>query len=205
LTHELLTGWFKSAGAAPGLIYFGYAPLDKKKQGIGSYHVLCAAGTETTLAEPCKKEDTVIKVTTGSKWKTGIHYCVAFEADDSGQFTDLPNRKVTGLGVTRVENQGDCWAVHLKRKCGRSCPAGTKVREQQASNTFLYNAASRKPAGMEWTQFTGRIKGVAKTGIPVNQWWPGTKYAQILILANFNQGKEFELMVDDVTLTAVEE
>ncbi|MBM4045063.1 MAG: hypothetical protein FJ279_08115 [Planctomycetes bacterium] len=205
----VVTGWFKSAGKAPSQIYLGVAPFDEKKESIYPYHVFRIAGTETTLADACKPEDTVLKIANGAKWNTEPYTCVAFDVDDSGQLKDLPNRNlsnanVPGIGVEKVENKGGHWAVQLKGKCGRAYPAGTKVREHVSGATYMYSAAARKPVPMAWTEFKGQIKGVAKGDLPADQWWPGTKYAKLLILANFEQGAEFSLLADDLTLTAVE-
>lgn len=205
----VVTGWFKSTGKAPSHVYLGVAPFDEKKQPIRPYHVFCIAGTETTLAEACKPEDTVLKIANGAKWKTVPYACVAFDVDDSGQLKDLPNRNlsntaVPGFGVENVEDKGGYWAVQLKTKCGRAYPAGTKVREHISSATYIYSAASRKPVPLAWTEFKGQIKGVAKGDLPMNQWWPGTKYAKLLILANFEQGADFSLLADDLALTPVE-
>jgi len=56
----------------------------------------------------------------------------------------------------------------------------------------------------QWTQVKGRISGVAKSDLPSDRWWRGTAYAQVLILANYGQGKESEVLVDDITMTVVE-
>ena len=152
----VVTGWFKSTGKAPSQIYLGCAPFDEKKESIYPYHVFCIAGTETTLAEACKAEDTVLKIANGAKWNTAPYTCVAFDVDDSGQLKDLPNRNLSiyvdpGIGVEKVENKGGHWAVQLKAKCGRAYPAGTKVREHVSGATYMYSAASRKPVPTAWT------------------------------------------------------
>jgi len=197
----VLSGWFKSVGQGQSLIYLGYVPLDEKKKVILPDYVTYIPGTETTLAEDCRKDDTVIKIVNGAKWISGQYMRIAFDVDDSGQRGDLPNANISSRNITKVENKDDYWAVSLKAKCGRAYPAGTKVREHKSGATFIYNAASRKPVPSEWKQFTGRIKGLGKSGVTYKQWWPGTKYAQVLILANFMQGKEFEVLVDDISVT----
>ena len=201
----VLTGWFKRTSKEPTYVYLGYRPLDEKKRQIAPVHVTALPGTETTLVEACKKDDTVLKVADASKWKTHKHRVVAFDIDDSGAFADLPNRNVTGYGITKLENKGDHWEIHLKKKCGRVYPAGTKIRCQSSGGTYIYNAAAYKDPGTEWKQFTGRIKGVAKQGAPSTAWWPGTKYAQILILANYGSKKGDEVLVDDISMTEAAE
>lgn len=197
-----LAGWFKSAGAEKSRLYFGYAPYDGEKRLIESHHVNCVPGTETTLVEACAKEDMVVKIAAGDKWKLSRNAYVAFAVDDSGQCADLPNRKVSGAGITKVENKGDHWEVHLKRKCGRAYPAGTRIREQLAITGYFYAAASSKHVPQEWTKYSGSVSGMSKSAIRKGQWWPGTKYVRVVALANYQQKKDVELLVDDITLVA---
>ena len=193
-----LSGWMKSVGQGQSTVYLGLIALDKNKHEIAPCHVYCIPATETTLAQACKKEDKVVRIADGGKWKGGLAMCIAFAVDDSGQFGDLPNRNVSSIGITKIEKEGDCWAVHLAKECGRAYPAGTKIREHSSGGTYIYCAASCKPVPMEWTQFKGTVKGMSKSAAPANQWWPGTKYAKVFIYANYRQGKEFEVLVDDI-------
>lgn len=197
----VLSGWFKSVGQAESHLYFGCAPFDADKQPIASHTVSVIPKTETALAEPCRKGDKIIRIRDGAKWQPSPHMYVAFEIDDSGEFADLPNRKMTAKGITKAEKEGGAWAVHLQLPCRRSYPAGTKVREHRGGSTYIYNVAGRKPVPMEWTEFKGRTKGESKHGLTTRQWWHGTRYVQILIMANFQQPKEFELLIDDVAMT----
>jgi len=196
-----LTGWFKSVGTGPSLLYLGYVPYDEKKRRISAVHVRYIPGSETSLFEACDKTDTLIKIVDGAKWQTMRHVRIAFEADDSGNYEDLPNRKLSTPGITKVENMGDHWEIHLKKPCAQSYAAGTKVREHMSGGAYIYNAAGNKKVPAEWTKYTGRIKGMAKTGMARRQWWRGTKYARILLLANYKQSKEFELLADDISMT----
>jgi len=199
-----LSGWFKSAGEEPSFVYLGYVPFDEEKRQIAVYHVNFLPGTETTLAEPCKEDDTVIKIKQGLMWSAKPHACIAFEVDDSGQAKDLPNRNVSALGIEKMEQKDGSWEVHLKKACGKAYPAGTKVREHLSGGSYIYNAAARRQVPREWTQFTGVIKDSVAVGAPSKKWWPGTAYVQILILANFRQDKKATVLVDDVTVTVTE-
>lgn len=199
-----LSGWFKSVGEVPSFVYLGYVPLDAEKRRIAVWHVNVIAGTETTLAEACKKEDKVVKIKEGLLWSAKPHACIAFDVDDSGRATDLPNSNVTPLGIEKVERKEGCWEVHLKGKCGKAYPAGTKVRAHRSGGSYIYNAAARYKVAEEWTPFTGVIKESVAVGAPSNKWWPGTKYVQILILANYSQDKKAVVLVDDVTVTVTE-
>jgi len=196
-----LTGWFRSAGEEESKIYFGYVPLDEKKRPISPASVSAIAGTDTTLAQPCAKDDLVLKIVDGSKWTVLPHGCVAFDTDPSGKRADLPNFTLSPLGIQQVEKKGDCWEVTLKDKCGQDRPAGAPLRMHMSGGSYIYNAAGNASVPKEWTQFAGVIKSHAAAGAPGDQWWPGTKYVQILILANFQQRDTAVLLADDITLT----
>ena len=194
-----LTGWFKSAGKAPSLIYVGFGAYTAKKRWIRPQEVNCVEGTETALSAACLPEDTVIKIADGASWKTSPHAAVAFRVDDSGGFRDLPNRNLSSTGVTKVERKGDHWEVHLAKPCGKTYTAGTKVREQIASGSYIYAAGSHR-APATWTRFSGTVKGMAIAKSPNNAWWPGTVFGRVTILANFRQKKDARLLIDDVTV-----
>lgn len=196
-----LTGWFKSSGKDKSRMYFGYVPHDAKKRGIGCIHVRCVPDTETTLAEACAAGDTIVKIVNGAKWQAVGHAAIAFNVDDSGKYADLPNRTLSSVGITKVENKGDHWEVHLKKACRRAYPAGTKIREQCSGGSYIYNAMNSRLVPSEWTEYTGAIKGIATKDAPLNHWWPGTAYAKIVLLTNYGQDKEFQVLVDDMTLT----
>ncbi|HRU06266.1 MAG TPA: hypothetical protein P5137_10900 [Candidatus Brocadiia bacterium] len=196
-----LSGWFRSAGQEDSKIYFGYAPYDEKKRPIGPANVNPLAGTDTTLAQPCAKGDTVLKIKDGAKWSVLPHGCVAFDTDPSGEYKDLPNFNLSSFGIVKVEKKDDCWEVTLKTECGQDRPAGAPVRMHMSGGTYIYNAAGNATVPKDWKQFTGVIKGTAVAGAPSGQWWPGTRYVQILVLANFGQKDTAVLMADDITLT----
>lgn len=198
----ILNGWLKSAGKKRSRVYFGYEPFDAQKRPIAPYQFNCVAGSETVLAEACKAEDTIIKIANGAKWKPVEHARVAFAVDDSGGYKDLPNRNLSTEGITRVENKGDHWEVHLKSGCGLAYPAGTKVREQMSSSRYIFNAALFKLVPNTWTQCTGTIKGQATSQVPVrhDKWWPGTRYVRIILLANYGQTADAELLIDDLSM-----
>lgn len=200
-----LTGWFKSAGKGKSRLFFGYIPYDAKHRRISSEQVTYVAGTETTLAAPCAGDDTVIKVVDASKWKALRSGYIAFKVDDSGKYKDLPNRNLSGRGIVKVENKGNHWEIHLAEKCKQTYPAGTKVREHKAESGYIYNAASSRNVPMKWTKYTGKIKGIAESGMVRRQWPRGTRYARVILMANYTQNKEFELHVDDIVLTAIED
>jgi hypothetical protein len=195
-----LTGWFRSVGAEPSKICFGYALFDADKKPITAEQVSVVLRTETTLFAPCKKEDTVLKVAAGAHWQPNAQACVAFEADDSGKYNDLPNRSLSPLGIAKVEAKDDCWQVVLKAPCGRDCPAGTKVREHLSGPAYLFAAAAGQVVPATWTQSTGYVYGVATAGAGSTLWWPGTKYARVVILLNYGQDNNHSVLVSAVSV-----
>lgn len=200
-----LTGWFKSAGQEPSRLHFGYIPYDADKKSIQPVNVTRLAGTETTLTQDCHPDDTIVKIANGAKWRIITHARIAFEIDDSGQYNDLPNRKLSGSGVNKIEDKGDHWEIHLANKCGLAYPAGTKIGEHISGATFIYNAASGAPVPHTWTKYTANIKGVARNGGPTNKWWRGTEYFRVLMLTNYAQNAEFELLIDDLAITVADQ
>ena len=195
-----LSGWFKSTGEAESKVYFGCIPYCAEMKRISSVHVYCYGGTETTLVEACKKGDTVVKIANGSKWCVNRNAVIAFKVDNSGQYADLPNRNITPHGITKVVDNGKYWEVHMRAPCTVAYPAGTKVREQRYGSSYMYSASRGKKAPMAWTCFSGKISGEALVGDSQKQWWRGTRYARIVILANYGQKGDYCLLIDDVSM-----
>lgn len=201
----VLSGWFKSQGEEPSRVYLGYVPYDENKTRIVCANVSVTAGSETALTAAVSKGDTVLKIANGAKWVAKSSAVVAFEVDASGEYKDLPNRKLSSSGIASVENKGDFWEVTLLKPCGMEYPAGTLVRQHNDGGAYIYNAAASKVIPKEWTECRGLIKGIAKSGSPTNRWWPGTKYARIMVMPHYKQaGPGFVLLVDDISMTAQE-
>ncbi len=199
-TTYTLSGWFRATSNNPSTVFLGYVPYDADKNPIQPANVLVVPGSETSLVDACKADDTILEIADGAMWTTGEPTCIAFEVDDTGRYSDLPNRKLTSYSILRVENRGDHWVVQLKNPCGQTYPAGTKVREHSAGGTYIYNAAGGRSTPAQWTQFSATIRGVAKSGAPADQWWHGTKYAQILMLLNYGQSEDVGALADDITM-----
>ncbi|MBL4702118.1 MAG: carbohydrate binding domain-containing protein [Phycisphaeraceae bacterium] len=195
-----LSGWFKSAGEKPSKIYFGFAPLDDKKRTIYPWQINAIKGTQTTLVEACTKTDTVLKVADASKWIAHRNCAAAF--DVAADFSDLPNRKISNLGITAVENKGDHWEITFSKPCKQAKEAGTAIRLHRTSGTYIYAGAVNKIVPGQCTQYTAKIKGHSIKGTTIKQFWAGTQYVRILILANYAMKKEGVLLIDNLQLTA---
>ncbi|MEI8309650.1 MAG: hypothetical protein WCH98_02720 [Verrucomicrobiota bacterium] len=185
-TYRLSGSFHQTAESAATTLYFGVAPLDEEGKAINSNQVNVVEGTETELAANCQPADTVVTIKNGTKWEIspeGATYeCIAFDVDDSGKFTDLPNSNLSKLGIVEVTKAGDGFEVTLAKPCGVTYPAGTKVRKHLASSNGIYAAASGKKLSQEWTELSGNIEPGPLFGNPKDKWWKGTKRAKIVII-----------------------
>ena len=178
-----ISGCFKSADDKKTNLYLGLMPLDADKKHIQCFFVNASAGSESELAEPCKAEDSVLKVKDASKWTVKDKYNrVAFETDNSGAYKDLPNSKISS-SIVKVEQKGTAWEVTLEKPCGKAYPANCPVRIQRDGATFMYPVVNLNFQSPEWKEFSGQVKGLAKSGTSGLQFWPGTKYVKVIILA----------------------
>lgn len=194
-----LSGMFKNGEGKPSMVCFGFSLFDKDKKPINYTAVGIVPGTDTELAADVSATDTVVKIKDGTKWKPLGHALVAFETDPS--FSDLPNRKLSSLGIAKVEKNGENYEMTLKKPVGKAFPAGTKVREHIAGG-YMYTGGFAANAPADWKNFTGTAGGSGKPGIPGNNaWWTGAEYARILILANWNAKETTQLLIKNVTLT----
>ena len=192
-----ISGWFKNADEKKPYLYLGLMPFDADKKQIHAVFVNIVPGSDATLAEACKAEDTVLKVKDASKWviKDKINH-VAFDADSS--LKDLPNSKISSA-IVKVEQRDNCWEVTLEKPCGKAYPANTPVRLQKDGATYMYPVLMANFQSSDWKEFTAQVKGVAKSGNPGTQFWAGTKYVKVIILA-LNGGM---LYFDDVNFEEV--
>ena len=175
------SGWFKSADDKTPTVFLALLPLDANKLQINPFEVNPAAGTETELAEACKAEDTVVKVKDASGWKlAGNIDVIAFNAMDD--YKDLPNRNISPV-ATKSESKNGVWELTLDKPCGKAYPAGTKIRQHKNDSTYMYPATIGKFQSKDWAELTGEIRGTSKSGTGGEQFWQGTKYVQLVILA----------------------
>lgn len=197
-----VSGSFKAVpGSKEGRFYLGVQPLNSDNVWISPSKVNAVAGTDTELAEPCNPEDKVIKIKGGKGWEQGQHYFIAFNTDNSGSYSDLPNSTLSPMGFTKVENKGDVTEVTLRDSCGKEFPAGTKVRMHRDSATFMYvESASNAVAPAEWTEFKGVIKGENPSGVKAAVWNKGTRNAKIILLG---VSPELELLFKDVRIEEI--
>jgi hypothetical protein len=182
----VLSGWFKNPGATPiENVHFSLIPFDAEKKQIFVHSVNIfpqSGGSETVLVEPCKKEDTVIKIKDGSKWKAEPSGCIAFNVDTTGNLSDLPNRDTGNWGIKSVEEKEGHWVVTLARACGKSYPTGTAVRPHQQGSNFIYPKIFALSQADGWKKLEGKISGMSRSGASGDKFWAKTAFVQVCIL-----------------------
>lgn len=178
------SGMFKTGtGSAPVKCYFGLSPLNDKGEQIKTNQINFVKGTETELAAECSPDSTVLKIKNGANWKPDQHYCIAFETDDSGTYSDLPNSKLSSSGILKVEKKDADYEVTMKTACRVKYPAGTKIRVQSAGPSAIYGGAAGKALASEWTEIKGLVKSseaIDSMNLIMN-WWPGVKKVKFFV------------------------
>jgi hypothetical protein len=212
-----LEGWFKSEGIDKSRLYYGFIPYDENMRFISHSSVHAVTGTETTLYEDVLSDDIVIKLASCENWRDDIwHSSIAYEVDDSGNYDDLPNFKLSGYNVSKITVYPDYCEVEfgtryqntsyeIQYTAGHSFPAGTKVRQHHSGSTYMYTAASSDYVPYSWTKYEGDASGMTNEGASSIKWRKSTKYALVHILTNYNQtysGNPYDvnLLIDDMKL-----
>ena len=171
---------FKSISGTPGYVYIGFRPLDAKNRWIHPASVYCLPKTMTELAAPAKKGDKAVKVKDAANWNTRSgHSCITFNAKED--LSDLPNFDFTYITKNGAVKKGDVWEISLKSPLKKDYAAGTKVRQQTASSSFIY-AALRKLAPKGEAKLSGIVSGLYKDTIGFRKFWNGTKTFQVIVM-----------------------
>jgi len=196
LSRYRLTGKFKSATDKTGKFFFGLVPFDENKIPIELYEVNAVYETDTTLVTDCKAADKVLKVKNAVNWKVDPFVFVAFDAKPD--FSDLPNRTLSGQGIAKIEKTDDGWLVTLKNPCGQNFPAGTLIRLHAKGSKYLYCGAFSRNADPDWVPVGNFISEVSQKGESRTQFWAGTKYVKVVILANYLQKEDVGLLFKEI-------
>ncbi len=189
-----LSGDFKAFGKEPSRFYFGYAPYTKGKKFISSQSVNYIKGSETELVKACNAADKVIYVKNAKNWKTRKFNFIAFEIDNSGNYSDLPNFNLSSAGIEKIIKNNDYYEIRLKNPCGKNYPIGTKIREHAAGGTYIYNVASRVMLSASINDLDGfkNFKNLITTNdssFSLPKLYPKAKYVKIIMLANHRTPK----------------
>lgn len=206
--HYELSGFFMSEEGTAN-VYLGFDCYDVDQRRITSVEITPIPGTETELLEDANKGDEVLKIKNGSAWVfdpswTPGYGVVAFDVDDSGAYSDLPNRKLSPMGIAAIRQAGGQWEVELAKPMGANYPAGTKVREQRGLGAYRWILA-KGGIGSQWVELKGEMSGVSTAGQEPGKFWPGTRFVKVAIL-NLNREKDEspKILVDDVVLRQAE-
>lgn len=171
--------------------------MDSGRNPISSGSVFAVPKTDTALAADAKKGDTVLKVTDASAWLAKGLFSVAFKT--LPELKDLPNRNLSP-SVKSIRKNGTLWEITLSGGISADYPAGTGIREHRHASTYPYSAAGNEVAPEEWNSFYAILKGEAISGAPFHQWWRGTRYAAIGILANTDGSPDSILLIRNLKL-----
>ena len=202
-----LSGYFMSPEGT-GIVHLGLACFDAQKRLITSDRITPVPQTETELVEDVKPGDKVVKIKNGSAWvfdaaHTPKYGVVAFNVDDSGSYSDLPNPNLSSLGISTIRQIGGQWEVELAKPLKEGYSAGTKVRQHKLSNASLW--ISIKGVGKDWVRISGDISGVSAVGQEKGKFWPGTSFVRVTVL-NLNDDKNTspQILVDDLTFGPIQ-
>lgn len=192
-----ISGWFKSVGAKPSKVYLGLRPLDENRDNIWPSQCSRMLDSETELVEEYPAGGLVVKVKDASKWVGEGERYVAVDVDTSGEYSDLPNRRLAK--IKSIRQTGDHWEIDLAGPVdpNYSSPPyakGTAVRQHGTQGVHIYCGANGVEVPNEWTYLKGEIRGMA-TGVVQNSFWPKTKYVSVVAAGNYMEGPEVKVLV----------
>ena len=174
-----LSGKFRSKeGTVPARVFFGLIPLDAEGKQIQPYHIHVIPGSQTETIADAKTGDKTI-IVRKAKWdvKTPNGF-IAFNAKDD--LSDLPNRDVIYIAPKGIQPDGDNLKINLSAPLKKDIPAGTKVRQHLAGDTYIYCTAPDYTT-KEWKLRKGIVSGFTKSTRSSKQFWPGTSKFQITV------------------------
>ena len=200
-----LSASFKSEGQE-AKVCLGLVCYDADEKEIQSMHITPVIGTETKLREDANKGDTVLKIENGQLWVFDTNWTpdfgfVAFDVDDSGAYTDLPNRNLSGAGIKSIRQVGGQWEVELAKPLPADFAAGTKVRQHRAEGFALWTDTPQ--VGSSWKEVKGRFSGLSEGVRQPKKFWQGTKFVKVAITVDTPDLKD-SVLVDEVVFTQVE-
>ncbi|MFA6413659.1 MAG: hypothetical protein WCW53_13285 [Syntrophales bacterium] len=195
-----LTGWFRSGNDMANQVCVGLLLFDESFHPIVSTSVDVLEKSETVLTAEAQIGERVIKLKDASAWEAlfeNKQLTIAFEVDDSGEYRDLPNQYC--YKINDLLKKDGLWEATLAKPIPANFSAGTKVRAHVTSEHYVYAFEMKQCIG-DWTEYSGMIKPMIKFGPSTKAFWPGTKYARVLILANWGQNHGEILQFGNISL-----
>lgn len=196
-----LSGWFKSAGPEQVAVYLGVRCFDENRVPIWSPNVAAIKGTETKLTQAASQGDEMVRIADGSGWKAHEWGRIAFNIDPQGGLSDLPNRNLSGAGISQVKKANSDWEVMVSKPLDATYPEGTPVRQHIDNLAALYFAGTFVRIPQTWTRLTGEVKGIAPA-FSQTSFWPGTKFISVIIVVNPGSEQQDGVYVGGLELTS---
>lgn len=188
----------KSGGQAESQeVFVGLACYTEEEKLIISQAINRRENTETELLADAVPGDTVLKVKKADQWQSSPNSFVAFNVDDSLAVSDLPNFNLSPMGIQSVTEKGGAWEIELAKPMPKSYPAGTKIRQHNAGNSYVFCTVANRTIPKNWKEYTGKVTGKSDR-LSNKQFWPGTRYVQVAILPG--KGANERLLVDNIKL-----
>lgn len=160
-------------------VRFGLMPLSDDYKVLSPVNLFVIDGTDTLLAAPVKKGDTVVKVKDAFKWRITNSTYIVFDCDPTGKLRDLPNFNVLGniAKVNRATGE-----ITLAAPAKVTLDVDTAVRQHQNSWSVIGNEICEVSG--EWQTFTFTTVPGESTGTrdnPRYKVWKGTAYLEPVV------------------------
>ncbi|OQA85726.1 MAG: hypothetical protein BWY31_01756 [Lentisphaerae bacterium ADurb.Bin242] len=183
-----LSGSFRQEGAAKVKMTLALRVYDRDRIEIKADAVSPVPGTDTKLSADCCAADKFVIVENGSAIRRGS---LAFHTEPD--FSDLPNRRLIPGIQTGTKLDDGKWRIEFRQPVGVNLPAGTAVR---AHYGYLYQMTGGQFNITEnWTEHSGTVSGMAKSGRGGSQWRPGAAYAQVILV---KEGKNAKVLFQNI-------
>ena len=196
-----ISGEFRAKdGTVPARVYFGLIPLDAAGKQIQPYFIHVIPGSQTVTVSDAKKGDKTI-IVRKAKWDVKTRFgLIVFNTQDD--LSDLPNRNYAFIPLGGIRPDGENLKINLTSPLKTDIPAGTKVRQHLAGDTYIY-CAGRVYTNNEWTLRSGVVSGFTKSTRSSSKFWPGTTAFRLMIHFS-NAGKDSVTEFRNIKLETVE-
>ena len=216
-SYELISKLIASQSFT-GAVFLGFIPYDENYKSIPRYSI-DTVSEETVLIKNYSQTSNVIFAKSAPGWIIDKNAYIVYDADQNGNFTDLPNPRVSSTGISRIEkiqmnkqnldqidqkyhNINYYYKIHLDRGLTKDLPQGTVIRQHKTGESYIYTAASSKINIQQNTILKGNVFGISKRFVSRHLWWPGTKYVKVVLLIDLRGAdyKDLRLNFKDIVL-----
>lgn len=198
----VLSGEYKVIGSPGAICYVCLRCFDENKVFIGFKNTNKVLFSDTFLAGDVDYSDKIIKVKDASKWKTGKNMCIAFDTPPPGTEKIIRNTSY-GWGINKIEKKDSYWEVTLDHPCDMKYPAGTRIR-LHTNRGYAYPIVSGElKATTEWQTFRKEISGETPYCIYSNLFRFGTRFVDIVVMANWTNIKNCTVVLRNIAFEEV--